>query len=231
MKLFYRLEGRTPVAMTTIAEVAEAAGSLEDKEGRTVRRTKIGPISVSTVFTVIDLSMGLGPPLLFESMIFGGKYDGEQQRYATFEEAEWGHFALICKVWMGEDWKDGRNLDLQIFIQKDGEFKNVHDIHYTILDVTSDEEQRIVGPARRQPVNFEVGHYAAYVADLFEDPGYAETNAYRIVWRFRETESDPPSMTLRDFRLHPKDHYPTDDLLPKAVPKGRSAWEWLAEDD
>ena len=137
MKLFYRLDGRTPVALTTLDELAQAAASLGDMESRTVRRTKIGHVHISTVFTVIYLGMGLGPPLLFESMIFGGKFDGEQMRYGAFEEAEWGHFALICKVWMGEEWPQ-------------------------------------------------------------EDP---------------------------------KKHYPTDEVLQKGVPKGRSAWDWLAEDD
>ena len=32
-----------------------------------------------------------GPPLLFETMIFGGEHDQFQERYSTWEEAMAGH--------------------------------------------------------------------------------------------------------------------------------------------
>lgn len=34
-------------------------------------------------------------PLLFETMIFGGKNDGFTKRYATWEEAERGHTEAV----------------------------------------------------------------------------------------------------------------------------------------
>jgi len=49
-------------------------------------------VRVSTVFLGLDHRFfGDGPPLLFETMIFGGEHDGYQRRYATWEEAEAGH--------------------------------------------------------------------------------------------------------------------------------------------
>lgn len=34
----------------------------------------------------------------FETMVFGGPMDGHQERYATWEEAEAGHKAILAKV-------------------------------------------------------------------------------------------------------------------------------------
>jgi hypothetical protein len=41
-----------------------------------------------------------GPPLIFETMVFGGSKDGEMDRYSTKEEAEKGHEAMVrfCKT-------------------------------------------------------------------------------------------------------------------------------------
>lgn len=52
-----------------------------------------GGIRVSTVFLGLDHRYGEipGPPILFETMIFGGMNDGYQDRYCTWEEAEEGH--------------------------------------------------------------------------------------------------------------------------------------------
>ncbi len=52
------------------------------------------PIKISTVFLGLDHSFAFGRnhiPILFETMIFGGKHDQYQERYATWEEAEKGH--------------------------------------------------------------------------------------------------------------------------------------------
>lgn len=57
-------------------------------------------ILVSTVFLGLDHRYGDGPPLLFESMIFGGPLSGEQRRYSTKAEALAGHEALCGLVRM-----------------------------------------------------------------------------------------------------------------------------------
>ena len=58
---------------------------------RHVANDYVGKIQVSTVFLGIDHSFSGGRPLLFETMIFGGKHDEYQKRYHTWEEAEKGH--------------------------------------------------------------------------------------------------------------------------------------------
>lgn len=71
-----------------------------------VAATDIGPLHVSTVWLGHDMGFGVnGPPVIFETMVFGPAPDtlhpelreyGELQwRYCTTEEAEQGH-AEIC---------------------------------------------------------------------------------------------------------------------------------------
>jgi len=56
----------------------------------------INGVRISTVFLGLDHNWGDGPPLLFETMTFGGKEE-EQERYATYEEAEAGHKKFVEK--------------------------------------------------------------------------------------------------------------------------------------
>jgi len=52
---------------------------LKDKNGNDVR--------VSTVFLGLDHSwLGYGKPVLWETMIFGGKHNGFQERYSSYEK-------------------------------------------------------------------------------------------------------------------------------------------------
>lgn len=71
--------------------------SLDDC-GRHVGDDTIDGVRVSTVYLAIDHSFGGRPPLWYETMIFGGDYDGEQQRYTTEEQAQAGHAAWVAKV-------------------------------------------------------------------------------------------------------------------------------------
>jgi len=60
--------------------------------GNLLHLKKQEPVRISTVFLGLDHNFsGTGPPLLYETMIFGGKYDQHQQRYATKAEALAGH--------------------------------------------------------------------------------------------------------------------------------------------
>lgn len=48
---------------------------------RGVKRTAVGKIVISTVFLGIDHSFGSGgPPILYETLVFGGKLDGETNK-------------------------------------------------------------------------------------------------------------------------------------------------------
>ena len=54
---------------------------------------------ISTVFMGVDMNYrGIGPPLLFESLVFGGRHAGNGMRYATWAEAEAGHAAIVAEA-------------------------------------------------------------------------------------------------------------------------------------
>lgn len=56
-------------------------------------------VHISTVFLSINHSHSDdAPPLIFETMVFGGIHDDEQERYTTWTEAEEGHKAMVEKV-------------------------------------------------------------------------------------------------------------------------------------
>ena len=67
-----------------------------------VDKTKVGESEVSTVFLAIDHCFHFGPephrPILWETMVFGGPLDGEQERYRTRPEAEVGHASMVERV-------------------------------------------------------------------------------------------------------------------------------------
>jgi hypothetical protein len=56
-------------------------------------------VRVSTVFLGLDHSFGIGdPPILWETLVFGGPLDGEMQRYSSHEAALIGHQAMCQRV-------------------------------------------------------------------------------------------------------------------------------------
>ena len=65
---------------------------------RHVGKTQFGDVLVSTVFLGTDHNFGEpGPPILWETMIFGLPYEPEyQERYATRKEAEAGHQVAVA---------------------------------------------------------------------------------------------------------------------------------------
>lgn len=65
---------------------------------RTVARHEEPGITVSTVFLAFDHNFGDGPPLLFETMVFGGDLDGQQWRTSTWDEAVQRHDAVVAAV-------------------------------------------------------------------------------------------------------------------------------------
>lgn len=65
---------------------------------RIVKQTMIDGVKISTVFLGIDHSFLGGPPLIFETMVFGGDQDAEMDRYSTKREALEGHEAMCSLV-------------------------------------------------------------------------------------------------------------------------------------
>jgi hypothetical protein len=82
----YVLDGKIPIVENDILKWAK----FFESNSRTVGDTHIGEVHISTVFLGLDHSY-IGPPLLFETMIFGGEHDDYQERYTTWDQAEKGH--------------------------------------------------------------------------------------------------------------------------------------------
>ena len=92
----YILRGKEPVACD---DMHEWGRFFQNAEARRVAYDEVAPeITVSTVFLGLDHQYGQGPPLLFETMVFGGPLDQEQDRYSTWDEAERGHKEMIERV-------------------------------------------------------------------------------------------------------------------------------------
>ena len=89
-------DGKTPI----ICNDAVIWATWLKNADRHVAKTKKGDVKVSTVFLGLDHGIG-DPPILFETMIFGGDHDNDQWRYSTWEEAVQGH-KLACSFAFGE---------------------------------------------------------------------------------------------------------------------------------
>lgn len=71
---------------------------LNTPRNRRVANDLVGGVRVSTVFLSLDCSFDDGPPLWFETMIFGGPHDGYQDRCTTWAEAEAQHAKALALV-------------------------------------------------------------------------------------------------------------------------------------
>lgn len=87
----YILDGKTPVLEPDLHKW----GEWYETANRVVRQAILGDVRLSTVFLGLDYQWMDGPPLLFETMIFGGPRDQETHRYSTWDEAEAGHKKLL----------------------------------------------------------------------------------------------------------------------------------------
>lgn len=94
MATYYKLENHQVVP----SDLYAWAESMEAHESRRVAETHIGDICVSTVFLGVDHSFDGGPPLLFETMVFGGPLDEAMERCSTWEQAETMHAAMCDQV-------------------------------------------------------------------------------------------------------------------------------------
>ena len=80
----YILNGKTPVPALNALVWSQCTAR--------VRTSVQSDVRVSTVFLGVDHRVGdAGPPLLFETMIFGGNRDGLQLRCSTWDEAVLQH--------------------------------------------------------------------------------------------------------------------------------------------
>lgn len=103
----YKLVDRKPVLVKSILEAAEV---LSNMEMRRVASDYIGDTHISTVFLCLDHNhSGEGEPILFETMIFGGKHNNYMDRCSTYEEALLMHEkALNIVMYSSDSNKDNR---------------------------------------------------------------------------------------------------------------------------
>ena len=81
---FYKLINNIPVEC-----------SILDVQQVSIEKTFFGQVMVSTVFLPFDDSDSTN---LFETWVFGGKFDGLMQRYSDYELAVNGHREICEKV-------------------------------------------------------------------------------------------------------------------------------------
>ena len=95
MKNYILDEKGTPVAEPDFEKWAQWF----EKAERHVGNETIGNSKISTVFLGLDHAFGGGAPVLWETMVFGGKLDQEQDRCSgSREQAEAMHARMVEKV-------------------------------------------------------------------------------------------------------------------------------------
>jgi len=102
MTYYYILNGHVavPASIDQWASWFESADRSVKKSRATVKLegNPLGFVEISTVFLGINRQFGDGPPLLFETMVFGGPLDGQTDRCSTWEAAEKMHEAMCERV-------------------------------------------------------------------------------------------------------------------------------------
>ncbi len=97
MHAFYNRQGE-PI---TVEEWAEsiAHNSEEFEERNRIALTERDEVVISTVFMGINHGdlLGESPPMIFETLVIGGEYDGAMLRYSTEREAAAGHEDAIAE--------------------------------------------------------------------------------------------------------------------------------------
>jgi hypothetical protein len=100
---YYVLIGKTPYQVFDMTDWGIWLESAIKNGTKHVKQSYIGEVLVSTTFLGLDHSFGGSVPILFETLVFGGRLDGEMERYATYEEAEAGHERMCGLVMEAEN--------------------------------------------------------------------------------------------------------------------------------
>lgn len=90
---YYILDGHTAKP----ASLHEWAHWLESAQ-RHICIVEVGNSTISTVFLGLDHQYGDGPPLLFETLVFGGDLDGHMLRCSTWDEAVAQNAEMVGRV-------------------------------------------------------------------------------------------------------------------------------------
>jgi hypothetical protein len=95
-----------PATLLECGEFLETA-----RQERIVKQEELNGYEISTVFLGIDHQFGIGPPLIFETMVFvkDDRQDIYCDRYSTWKEAEQGHKKAVEWVENGCSRKDHKD--------------------------------------------------------------------------------------------------------------------------
>lgn len=99
MSLFFGPDGE-PLELYEWSELFERRHENLAPESWWHKHTELGAdLRVSTVWLGIDHNfLGIGPPLVWETMVFGGDRDEECRRYATRAEAFDDHERIVREL-------------------------------------------------------------------------------------------------------------------------------------
>ena len=114
MSNYYDLDGKPMTLLEWVAllESKRAARAPDGESSPDEDPTRIGldhvdGIEISTVWLGIDHGFSdQGPPIIFETMIFGGEYDQHCWRYPTKEPALAGHVRIVAALRNGTSPED-----------------------------------------------------------------------------------------------------------------------------
>jgi hypothetical protein len=91
----YTLKGRELVRADQNTFITEVL----DRSKRQILHTQVlGKIDVVTFFLGMNHGASDDDPLFFETTVFGGKFDSQAFRTATYDEAEAMHHAIVDKI-------------------------------------------------------------------------------------------------------------------------------------
>lgn len=98
---YYKLEGKTPVAVESFIQWNLWMASASFAE-ITVMYNEFADCLISTKFVGIDLNPGSGnyksQPMVFETLVMGGVLDGKKNLYPTWDEAMQGHLKICTQI-------------------------------------------------------------------------------------------------------------------------------------
>jgi hypothetical protein len=96
-------DSHTPIPVDDVIQWADAF----KKQDRHVAEDFIDDVKVSTVFLGLNHNFGGdGPPILWETMVFGGENSGWMGRYTSYDSALIGHKIVVELI------KSGKSLEM-----------------------------------------------------------------------------------------------------------------------
>lgn len=92
---FYKLVDKNPVPCT----FADYASDMKSADNRIIEQTRVGELTVSTVFTGIDHAFGMGEKQLFETSVLGLPDDIlPLWRFSSWDDAVKEHLQLVLML-------------------------------------------------------------------------------------------------------------------------------------